>query len=279
MNIRFVSVIFALAMASCSLQAAPQSPDNLIFTQSFGEQKADLVPTGRNPFFILEPGYVQTLEGNEDDAKVVLTITVLDETKKVDGIETRIVEERESEDGKIIEISRNYFAISKRTNSVYYFGEDSKTYKNGKVTGTGGSWESGKNGAVYGMMMPGVPLVGARYYQEIAPGEAMDRAEIVSTTDTLTVPAGVFSGVLKTCETTPLEPGSKEYKFYAAGIGLIKDGSLGLVRYGFGAVEGKAESAPPDTAGKGNAAAVPSAHSISSASKIPPAPSVPSGTK
>jgi Concanavalin A-like lectin/glucanases superfamily len=52
-----------------------------------------------------------------------LTITVLNETKMVDGVETRVVEERETKGGKLKEVSRNYFAISKRTNDVFYFGE------------------------------------------------------------------------------------------------------------------------------------------------------------
>jgi len=38
--------------------------------------------------------------------------------------------------------------------------------------------------------------------------------------------------VLKIAETTPLEPGVREYKYYARGIGLIQDGSLKLVKYG-----------------------------------------------
>ncbi|MEX2281579.1 MAG: hypothetical protein WEE89_03715 [Gemmatimonadota bacterium] len=80
--------------------------------------------------------------------------------------------------------------------------------------------------------MPGVPLIGGRHYQEIAPGAAMDRAEIISMTDTLTVPAGAMRKLLRVRESSPLEPGVSEYKFYAPGIGLLQDGSMKLVRYG-----------------------------------------------
>jgi len=82
-------------------------------------------------------------------------------------------------------------------------------------------------------MMPGLPLLGARYYQEIAPGVAIDRAEIIGMTVKLKVPAGSFENMLKIEETTPLEPSEKEYKLYAREIGLLKDGSLELVKYGF----------------------------------------------
>ena len=159
-------------------------------------------------------------------------VTVLNETKTIDGVECRIVEERETKDGKLIEVSRNYYAIGKRTNSVYYFGEDVDIYENGKIVGHEGSWMSGKNGAKYGLMMSGLPLAGARYYQEVAPKAALDRAEIVGLGLTLKTPAGEFKNCLKIEETTPLEPDNEEAKLYAPGVGLLKDGSLSLVRYG-----------------------------------------------
>ena len=82
-----------------------------------------------------------------------------------------------------------------------------------------------------GMIMPDKVEVGLEYYQEIAPGVAEDRAEIVSVNDTLDTPAGTFEQVLKTEETNPLKPGEKEFKFYALGIGLIQDEAIKLVKY------------------------------------------------
>ena len=188
------------------------------FTDEFHEDAADLVSKGTNPFFVLEPGYELVFE--DEDEKLV--ITVLDETKKIEGIEARIVEERETVKGKMKEISRNYFAISKKTNSVYYLGEDVDNYgKDGKVKDHGGSWLHGKDGARYGLMIPGTPTLGSRYYQEIAP-TAKDRCEIVK----LDAKQLVFE------ETTPLEPGVKESKTYERGIGLVKDGGLKLVKHG-----------------------------------------------
>jgi hypothetical protein len=200
------------------------------WTKLFMEEKSDLVSVGRNPFFILEPGYTLTYQEKGEGEKAQLVITVLNETKMIDGVETRIVEERETSGGELAEVSLNYFAISKRTNSVYYFGEDSKEYKNGKVISQGGSWESGVKGATYGLMMPGTVLLGGKFYQEIAPGEAMDRAEIISCSEKIEVPAGTYQNCLKTKETTPLEPKTKESKYYAPGVGLIKDKDMLLVK-------------------------------------------------
>jgi hypothetical protein len=203
-----------------------------VWTETFAEEESDLASTGKNPYFILQPGHRLVYEESQGDKKTRLVITVLAETRKVGNVETRIVEERETENGELTEISRNYYAISRRTNNVYYFGEDVDEYKDGKVTGHGGTWLAGVEGATYGLMMAGTPLVGARYCQEVAPGKAMDRAEVVSLAETLETKAGAFKGCLKTEETTPLEPGSKAYKIYAPGVGLIKDGGLELVECG-----------------------------------------------
>lgn len=184
---------------------------------SFPVDKADLVPTGKNPYFSLEPGHQMVYKGG---GKVTLTISVLDETKVVDGVTTRIVEEREEKNGKPLEVSRNYFAIDKKTNDVYYFGEDVDEYKGDEVS-HGGSWLAGEKGAKFGLMMPAKPKVGDRFYQEMAPKEAMDRAEIVGLEEDLDAPAGRFKCV-HVKETSAIEKGVS-HKWYAPGVGLIKD--------------------------------------------------------
>jgi hypothetical protein len=207
--------------------AGPQRADTA-WTTRFTFEPGELGPTGRNPYFVLEPGHQLVLEGG----RTRLVITVLAETRRVDGVETRVVEERETEGGRVVEVSRNFFAISARTNSVFYFGEDVDTYRDGRVAGHEGAWRAGAAGARAGLMMPGLPLVGARFHQEIAPGVAMDRAEIRDVDGELATPAGRFRGVLTIEETTPLEPDARETKRFAPGVGLVQDGPLLLVRHG-----------------------------------------------
>jgi hypothetical protein len=211
-----------LGMSSAGRQAAEG------WTDRFTIEPGDLTSTGRNPYFVLEPGYQLVLEEGVER----LVITVLNETKVVNGVETRVVEERETKSGALVEVSRNYFAISRRTNSVFYFGEDVDMYENGNVSGHEGAWLAGVGSARFGLMMPGLPLIGARYYQEIAPRVAMDRAQIVGLAGRITTPAGTFGDVLRIDETTPLERAAREHKLYAPGVGLVEDGSLKLVRYG-----------------------------------------------
>jgi len=199
----------------------------LPFTDTFQIERCNFATRGRNPYFILIPGHRLDLEG-EDKGTVHLTITVLDETLAVDGVDTRVVEERETEDGELVEVSRNYFAFCPETGSVFYFGEDVDIYENDVVVSHDGAWRAGIAGARAGVIMPGINLLGARYFQEVAPEVALDRAETLSVTDTLSTPAGNFTNVLKVKETTPLEKG-KGFKFYAPDVGLIRDGDLLLV--------------------------------------------------
>lgn len=223
-----LAVAVLLMISASENRAADQSLEDREWTADFSATRDEFTSTGRNPFFVLEPGFVQEFASDDEH----LTITVLAETKVVDGVETRIVEERETKGGQLIEVSRNYFAINRRTNSVFYFGEEVDIYKDGKLVNHEGAWSAGVKGAKYGLMMPGEALLRARFYQEVAPGVALDRAEIVSTTTAVKTPAGEFKNCVKVEETTPLEPGVKEYKLYAPGVGLVQDGDLKLVKYG-----------------------------------------------
>lgn len=196
--------------------------------KEFALSDCNMLTTGRNQYFVLEPGHQLVLEGG--DTK--LQITVLEDTKTVDGVLTRVVEEREWEDGELFEVSRNYFAICEATNDVYYFGEDVEFYKNGKVANHEGSWLAGQDGNKAGLIMPGAPQPKMKYYQEIAPGLAMDRAEVVSLDETCETPAGTFSECLKVKEGTALNFLEVEYKYYAQNIGLVSDGELRLTSHG-----------------------------------------------
>lgn len=222
-------ILGVAAILAVSTTCAQGMGKDSSWKEEFGTEKCNLLTTGRNPYFILEPGFQLVLEGG--DTK--LQITVLDKTKTVDGVITRVVEEKEWKDGKLYEIALNYFAICEQTKDVFYFGEDVDFYENGKVVKHDGSWLAGRSGSRAGLMMPGTPKVKMKYYQEIAPGVAMDRAEIVSLEETCKTPAGTFSGCMKVKEGSAIELFAKEYKYYAPGIGLVGDEDLRLIRHGF----------------------------------------------
>ena len=218
-----------LVIAGLSEARGGDVSSEVSWQQDFDLSARNLVSSGRNEYFILEPGFRLTLE-NETET---LQITVLHETRKIVGFETRVVEEREWKNGELTEISRNFFAICDRTGDVFYFGEDVDMYRNGKIANHKGQWLAGKRDARAGLIMSGDPVLDMSYYQEIAPGVVMDRARVIALDASLETPAGRFENCLKTKEGTALNFFEREYKTYAPGVGLVQEQRLILTSYGF----------------------------------------------
>ncbi|MFN0072596.1 MAG: hypothetical protein ACKVVP_14020 [Chloroflexota bacterium] len=206
--------------------------EQTLFTENFRLNDCKFQNNGRNAFFILEPGFQLRYEGKEDDETVALTITVLNDTKVIGGVDTRIVEERDWVNGELVEVSLNYFALCGQTSSVYYFGEDVDIYEKGRVVSHDGAWHHGENGARAGLIMPSEPLLGARFMQEIAPGVALDRGEIVGVSESVQTPAGRFDNCVKVTETSGMDPKDIGQKIHCPGVGLVKDKDVLLTRYG-----------------------------------------------
>jgi hypothetical protein len=177
-----------------------------------------------NEYFPLKPGTTFVYQGGQERDEFAVT----HQTKKVMGVKCVVVNDKAWEDGKLIEKTYDWFAQDKEGN-VWYFGEDTKEYKNGKVTSTKGSWEAGVDGAKPGIIMQAHPKVGQTYRQEYYKGEAEDMAKVQSLNDSVTVPYGSFDHVLVTKEWTPLEPSYHEHKYYARGVGQVYGGGLELV--------------------------------------------------
>jgi hypothetical protein len=169
-----------------------------------------------NEYFPMEPGTTFLYEGGTEHSEM----TVTHQTKKVMGVECVVVDHREWEGEMLIEKTYDWFAQDKE-GTVWYFGEDTKEYDNGKVISTKGSWEAGVDGAKPGIIMPADPKVGQSYYQEYYPGEAMDMARVLSFNASVGVPYGSFDEVLETREWTPLQPGFSEKKYYVRGVGPL----------------------------------------------------------
>ena len=184
--------------------------------------------TGRNRWFVLEPGYQLVLASESEQ----VFITVLDETVEIDGIETRVVEEKEFKDGRLEEVSRNFLTIGEPGGDVWYHGEDVDIYEDGEVVRHEGAWRAGEEGARAGLLVPGDPHPGMRHYQEVAPGRAMDRAEVLGVDRRFETPRGKFHGCLEVVETTPLEPGEESIKVYAPDVGMVLDDDMVLIDRG-----------------------------------------------
>jgi hypothetical protein len=164
---------------------------------------ADFAANVDNPSFPLVPGTVLVYEGRSDGEREVVTLRVTDQTKEILGVTCTVVRDT-VEDG-----------------NVWYMGEDTKEYEEGKVVRTEGSWEAGVDGALPGIIMPATPEVGLAYTQEHYAGEAEDKGKVVSLGDHVEVPYGSFDDVIVTEDWTPLEPKVLEHKYYAAGVGVV----------------------------------------------------------
>lgn len=173
-----------------------------------------------NPYYPLSPGTTFVYEGKTEDGLEHTETSVTHETKVILGVTCVEVNDKVTVDGQLKEETLDWYAQDKEGN-VWYFGEDTKEYENGKVSSTQGSWEAGVDSAQPGIIMKANPQVGESYRQEYYKGEAEDMAEITSMTGSNSVPFGSFDNLLVTKEWTPLEPDIVANKYYSKGVGLI----------------------------------------------------------
>jgi hypothetical protein len=181
---------------------------------------ADFVAEIDNPYWPMQPGSRWVYRETERGSVQRVEVTVTDETKVVDGITTTVVHDVVTEDGEPVEDTYDWYAQD-RDGNVWYLGEATEEYEDGKVVSTEGSWEAGVDGAQAGVIVPATPEVGMTYRQEYAEGEAEDTATVLSVSERAEVPFGSFEDVLLTKDSTPLEPAILEYKLYARGIGPV----------------------------------------------------------
>ena len=175
-----------------------------------------------NPWFPLEPGTRWTYRETTEDREVVrVVVTATSVTRKIaNGVTARVVRDTVTLDGDIIEDTLDWYAQD-AAGTVWYLGEDTAEFENGEVSTREGSFEAGVDGAQAGVIMPAAPEVGMSYRQEYYEGKAEDNGEVLALGQQASVPAGPYDDLVKTADTTPLEPDVLEHKYYASGVGLV----------------------------------------------------------
>jgi hypothetical protein len=183
---------------------------------------ADFTANIDNPYWPMKPGSRWVYrETDSEGALQRVVVTVTQQTKRIaNGIEARVVRDVVTEDGEPVEVTDDWYAQDSQGN-IWYMGEDTTEYENGKPVSTAGSFEAGVDGAQPGIIMPADPKPGLSYRQEYYAGEAEDEGSIVSLSEQAEVPFGHFRPVLMTRDTNPLEPKVLEFKFYARGVGPV----------------------------------------------------------
>lgn len=172
-----------------------------------------------NPYFTLRPGTTFVYE--KPAAGEVVTVSVMHDTKVIDGVTCTVVHDVASVDGQVIEDTYDWYAQDAAGN-VWYFGESTREFEPGNPNpiSDAGTWQAGVNGAQPGIVMLAEPQPGDEYRQEFASGVAEDRASITSISAQAESPYGNFAGVLQTHDINPLAP-SFEDKFYVRGVGEV----------------------------------------------------------
>jgi hypothetical protein len=173
-----------------------------------------------NPYWPARPGnrwIYREIEAGGTVKRDVVTVT--GRTKMIaDGVEARVVHDVATEHGRPAEVTDDWYAQDSAGN-VWYLGEQTTEYENGRAVSSEGSWEAGVDGAQPGVIMPARPRTGQAYRQEFYAGEAEDSARVLSTEEQVQVPFGHFGSAVLTKETSPLEPRVVEYKLYAPNVG------------------------------------------------------------
>ncbi len=178
-----------------------------------------------NPYLPLSDLKQDVFEGTEGGKKVRVERTAkpnLHKTFKIGDatVEALVVEDRAFIDGKIEEVATDYFAQDDN-GTVYYLGEDVDEYKDGKVDSHEGSWLTGKETDVPGVLFPAQPKIGLKWRSEDVSKSIGERDEIVALGERVTVPAGTYKDCIKVKEV--LAEGTTEYKFYAKGVGVVRE--------------------------------------------------------
>jgi hypothetical protein len=226
----FLLLLLALVVAGCndgSKEAgAPPPAAAAAGDASETSNPADFSSNITNPLFPLSSMRNIEFSGTERDrdGDMIKTRSVkrlLDKTDTIAGVTVAVLEVKEYENDKLVEHTEDYFA-QHRDGSVWYFGERVNDYEDGKIVGNEGQWLAGEGNAEPGLYMPVSPTVGQEFEQERAPGVAEDRSKVLQLDVEVTVPAGKFTGCMKTEDYAPLDK-ITENKFYCPRVGLVRE--------------------------------------------------------
>jgi hypothetical protein len=215
------AALTAAALAASPASAAPTLAD---FSQATFTPGAPV----NHPYFPLLDTMTRVYSGVTEDGKIdQFEFNVVGAGPQIMGVQTITRRDRAFLDGVLHEDTFDHFAQDTAGN-VWYLGEDVTNYRYdaaGHLLGTDSksAWRAGVNGALPGVVMPGLLVLGQNYYQEFAVADAaLDNGTTTGIGITQQLAIGSFNDVVRVFESTELDPTAREVKYYARGFGLIR---------------------------------------------------------
>jgi hypothetical protein len=222
-----------------STSLSVQLPDTSFRVQAVEELMEDFDPDNfgddstniDNRWLPLQPGSQWVFEGstieNREVVPHLLTFTVTDLTKEVNGVKTAVAYIEDLSAGQLVEAEIAFYAQDK-DGVVWYLGEYPEEWKNGEFIGAP-AWIAGLEGARAGIKMPVNPEPDTpSYAQGWAPEvDWSDRGQVYRMDEHTCVPFDCYEDVLMMDEFSLTEPGAIQIKYYAPGVGQVRVGFRG----------------------------------------------------
>jgi len=209
--LRWLSLSVAvLALASCGGGSKSSSGSSSL-------------PHGTTPSKLDPSKFTTEIDSELEDGEAQrVDVTVSDKTKVLGGVTARVVHDQVTRKGEVVEDTYDWYAQDSDGN-IWYLGEDTKEYENGKLKTTEGSWAYGVDDAQPGVVVPADPKQGMRYREEYYAGHAEDAADVLKVGSQVQVPYGRFKDAVLTRNFSSLEPTVEEMKLYARGVGPVME--------------------------------------------------------
>lgn len=230
-----IGLMAVIAVAAVLITSQLTQSNNSLTNQTSAKEykprirPSDFTTNITNNYFSLPPGKIMVYELETDEGLERIQIEILNKKKKLMGVNTLTYWDRVWLDTngdkkfskkELIEETYDYLAQDKKGN-VWYFGEEVDNYVDGQLVDHDGSWLSGVENAQPGIWIKGNHKVGDSYLQEYFEGEAEDTRDVVATNVTVTTKMGRYNNCVQFYDWTPLDPESREYKFYCPQVAAL----------------------------------------------------------
>jgi hypothetical protein len=226
------ALLLLSGLTACGASPTPLGPTGIdeLTVPTPTPEPADFSADVDNPWFPLAPGTTWTYQRYTVDGSERLRATALDQTRSIDGVDTRPVRwdalcrTGPTCRGGTTPLGVRWYAQDAAGN-VWWFGQ--------RLTAAGDtldplatrSWVAGHDGAEAGLVMAAAPRAGDGYANALQPGVVERRSTVVSLDATATLPDRSYRHTVLTQDVSGLDPVVIVRSYFARGTGLVAQGA------------------------------------------------------